>query len=85
MIHFHLYIFIILAAFIMFLFGLNNDLSTFSIKVPGYHQWYNIKYVDDPAIYSYQLEEDLAAGNLRTCGTISQDRALIMEIIYTGA
>ena len=49
----------------MFFLALNNDLCPFAIKVPGYRQWYNIKYMDDPAIYSYKLEEDLAAGDLR--------------------
>ena len=33
--------------------------------VPGYISWYNIKYVDDPAIYTYQLQEDYLAGNLK--------------------
>ena len=33
--------------------------------VPGYTSWYNIKYVQDPAIYTYQLREDYLAGNLK--------------------
>ena len=33
--------------------------------VPGYTSWYNLKYVEDPAIYTYQLRDDYLAGNLK--------------------
>nr|XP_054765133.1 uncharacterized protein LOC129271907 [Lytechinus pictus] len=32
--------------------------------VPGYPDWFNIKYADDEAIYSYKLLEDLEGGDL---------------------
>ena len=36
--------------------------------VPGSISWYNIKYVDDHAIYTYiyQLQDDYLAGNLKS-------------------
>ena len=33
--------------------------------VPGYTSWYNIKYVDEQAIYTYQLRQDYMGGNLK--------------------
>lgn len=33
-------------------------------QVPGYGAWFNIKYEDDPAIYTYKLLEDMADGDL---------------------
>lgn len=32
--------------------------------VPGFCDWYNIKYENDTAIYVYQLEEDYRNGNI---------------------
>ncbi|XP_052258163.1 uncharacterized protein LOC127862924 [Dreissena polymorpha] len=37
---------------------------TSSIIVPGYSDWYNIKYSGDPAIYTYQLLKDYSQGDL---------------------
>lgn len=34
-------------------------------QVPGYPNWFNIKYDGDPAIYTYQLMEDYKNGSLR--------------------
>ncbi|KAH3720672.1 hypothetical protein DPMN_063576 [Dreissena polymorpha] len=33
-------------------------------QVPGYSDWYNIKYSGDPAIYTYQLLKDYSQGDL---------------------
>ncbi|XP_060574411.1 uncharacterized protein LOC132732081 [Ruditapes philippinarum] len=33
-------------------------------QVPGYSDWYNIKYSGDPAIYTYQLLKDYSKGDL---------------------
>ena len=32
--------------------------------VPGYGDWFNIKYLDDDAIYTYKLLEDMEKGDL---------------------
>ena len=32
--------------------------------VPGYPEWFNIKYVQDPAMNTYQLLEDMERGDL---------------------
>jgi hypothetical protein len=32
--------------------------------VPGFPNWYNVKYKNDPAIYVYQLYEDYRSGNM---------------------
>ncbi|WAR13431.1 hypothetical protein MAR_027611 [Mya arenaria] len=34
-------------------------------QVPGYPVWYNVKYVGDPAIYTYKLLEDYQQGDLK--------------------
>ncbi|WAR06270.1 hypothetical protein MAR_021639 [Mya arenaria] len=33
-------------------------------QVPGYHSWYNVKYVGDAAIYTYTLMDDYKQGDL---------------------
>ncbi|KAH3801554.1 hypothetical protein DPMN_155208 [Dreissena polymorpha] len=33
-------------------------------QVPGYPSWYNVKYVREPAIYSYKLMDDCMEKNL---------------------
>ena len=33
-------------------------------QVPGFPHWFNIKYDDDEAVYSYKLVEDYRDGNL---------------------
>ena len=33
-------------------------------QVPGYPAWYNVVYEGDNSVYTYQLREDLAAGDL---------------------
>ena len=33
--------------------------------VPGYTSWYNIKYVDDQAVYTCQLRQDYMGGILK--------------------
>ena len=33
--------------------------------VPGYSEWYNIVYKEDPAVYTFKLLDDYRAGNLR--------------------
>ena len=33
------------------------------LQVPGYPEWYNVKYDGDDSIYSYQLQVDYAAGD----------------------
>ena len=32
--------------------------------VPGYPEWYNIKYVDDPSLYVFKIQDDVDAGDL---------------------
>jgi hypothetical protein len=32
--------------------------------VPGFPQWYNVKYEDDPSVYAYNLKEDNKKGDL---------------------
>lgn len=39
--------------------------------VPGFASWYNIKYDEDPAIYTYRLMDDYQAGNLEIIPTVS--------------
>ena len=34
-------------------------------QVPGFPEWFNITYDDDPAVYSYQLLKDLESGDLK--------------------
>ena len=34
-------------------------------QVPGFPEWYNIKYDNDPAIYTYKLQEDYKRGDLK--------------------
>ena len=33
-------------------------------QVPGYPAWYNVVYEGDTNVYTYQLREDLATGDL---------------------
>ena len=33
-------------------------------QVPGLCRWYNIKYDDDEAVYTYKLQDDLKNGDL---------------------
>ena len=34
------------------------------LQVPGYPAWYNVVYDGDDSVYTYQLREDLDAGDL---------------------
>lgn len=34
------------------------------LQVPSFAEWFNIVYDDDPAVYTYKLEDDLRGGNL---------------------
>ena len=33
------------------------------VKVPGYPSWYNVKYIGDDSIDTYQRQTDYAAGD----------------------
>ena len=33
--------------------------------VPGFPEWYNVKYENDPAIYAYNLREDYQNGDVQ--------------------
>jgi len=36
----------------------------FLSQVPGFREWYNFKYSNDAAIYTYKLLQDYEAGDL---------------------
>ena len=36
----------------------------FILQVPGFREWYNVKYSNDAAIYTYKLLQDYEAGDL---------------------
>ena len=35
------------------------------LQVPGFKDWFNIKYLEDNAIYTYKLMDDLKEGTLK--------------------
>lgn len=40
-------------------------LNHFYFQVPGYPAWYNIVYIGDEAVYTYQLMKDYKEGGLK--------------------
>ena len=34
------------------------------LQVPGYKEWYNVKFTNDPAIYTYKLLDDYRRGDI---------------------
>ena len=38
--------------------------SLFLFQVPGFRDWYNINYKNDPAVYTYKLLDDYSVGDL---------------------
>jgi hypothetical protein len=36
----------------------------FILQVPGFREWYNVKYSNDAAIYTYKLLQEYEAGDL---------------------
>lgn len=49
--------------------------------VPGYPQWLNVIYNDDPAVYVYKLAEDYAAGDLEIIAEGSKRQPALVQIV----
>ena len=46
-------------------FDNNTYIGTVISVVPGFPNWYNVHYDDDPAVYAYNLAEDYRKGDLK--------------------
>ena len=43
----------------------NYSLYNFIFQVPGFPLWFNVKYDEDDAIYTFKLQEDVERGDLQ--------------------
>ena len=50
-------------------------------SVPGYPQWFNVIYCDDPAVYVYKLAEDYADGDLEIIAEGSTRQPYLVQIV----
>ena len=41
------------------------SLYNFIFQVPGFPLWFNVKYDEDDAIYTFKLQEDVERGDLQ--------------------